>query len=168
MGDGLGVDRLLFEDADEAVAGSGRDEVGEEGVGEDTLGTEDEGADPDAGLFEGHERHEMHYKKRPSKMRLESYKMGRTSLVLGLLEQIVDPATLALHDAQTAEVNPGTPAMVSRKRMRMSHWCGSMMYPPARRSATDMDAWLGGRSLCLYPDTRSKPRLRARSGRRRQ
>ena len=61
MGDALGIGSLFFEYTDEAMACFWGDQIREEeSIGKDALSTKDERAEPDAGFFEGHERHQVH------------------------------------------------------------------------------------------------------------
>lgn len=86
-GEGVGEHGLLLEVADEAVAGARGHEVGEEhAVEEDALGAEDHEFHEPAGLGHLEECEEVH------------------ALVVGLLQQRLDPAVVPLHPSEAVEM----------------------------------------------------------------
>ena len=88
---GISVNSLLLEVANEAVANLGGEEVRDEhGVVEDALGTEDDESHEPARLVHLEEGEEMH------------------SLVVGLLEEGLDPALVRLEAANGLEVTQAT------------------------------------------------------------
>jgi hypothetical protein len=61
MDDLLGIGGLFFKYTDETVASIWGDQVREEeGIRKDSLSTENERTEPDAGILEGHESHQVH------------------------------------------------------------------------------------------------------------
>lgn len=84
---GVSVNSLFLEVADKAVANLGREEVRDEhGVVEDTLSTEHDESHEPAGLVHFEKGEEVH------------------SLVVGLLEERLDPALVRLETADGLEV----------------------------------------------------------------
>ena len=104
-GEGVGEHGLLFEVADEAVAGAGRDEVGEEeAVEEDALGAEDHEAHKGARLGHFEEGEEVH------------------ALVVGFFEEGFDPVRGGL--SEWFEEMGGGERVTSRCHVSFAGDCG--------------------------------------------